>query len=150
MLKPRRVRAIDWNRHDKNINGKITHWFEIIEKELCKPDIALDNVYNMNETGIMLNMQGSAKVFVGRDDMRDYRGSRVQRTTVTAIDCVSASGESLKPMVIRPAATHRNNWTTYPTPGWQYTCSGKGYNDSKISSEWIKSVFDSQTKILGY
>jgi hypothetical protein len=137
---------MDWNRHDKNIYEKITHWFEIIEKELRKPDIVPGNVFNMDETGIMLSMQGSAKVLVGKDDMRDYRGSRVKRTTVTAIECVSASGESLKPMVIWPAATHRSNWTTYPTPGWHYACSGKGYNNSKISLEWMKRVFDPQTK----
>ncbi|KFY96253.1 hypothetical protein V500_02535 [Pseudogymnoascus sp. VKM F-4518 (FW-2643)] len=27
-LKPRRVKAMDWKRHDNNIYNKITHWFE--------------------------------------------------------------------------------------------------------------------------
>jgi DDE superfamily endonuclease len=42
--------------------------------------------------------------------------------------------------------THRSNWTTFPTPGWQYACSESGYTDSKISLEWFKRVFDPQTK----
>lgn len=29
-LKARRVRAIDWKRHEDNIHDKITHWFEVI------------------------------------------------------------------------------------------------------------------------
>ncbi|KAI0572333.1 DDE-1 domain-containing protein [Pyrenophora tritici-repentis] len=53
-----------------------------------------------------------------------------------------STNESIK----RPASTHRSNWTTYPTPGWHYGFSKNGYNDSKISLEWLKCVFDSQTR----
>jgi hypothetical protein len=49
-------------------------------------------------------------------------------------------------MIIWPATTHRSNWTTFPTPGWQYACSESGYTDSKISLEWLKRIFDPQTK----
>ena len=111
---------MDWRRHDKNIYDKITHWFEVIEKELHRPDIVPENVYNMDETGVMLSMLGSAKVLIGKDDRRDYRGARVKREMVTAIECVSAAGESLNPMVIWPAKTHRSNWTIFDTPGWYY------------------------------
>ncbi|KAK3081915.1 hypothetical protein LTS18_012382 [Coniosporium uncinatum] len=63
-LKPKKVKALDWNRHDNNIYDKITHWFEVIGKELCDPVIAPENVYNMDETGVMLSMLGSIKVLV--------------------------------------------------------------------------------------
>ena len=49
-------------------------------------------------------------------------------------------------MIIWPASTHRANWTSYPTPRWHYACSETGYTDSKISLEWLKRVFDPQTK----
>jgi hypothetical protein len=64
---------------------------------------------------------------------------------VTAIECISANGTYLEPMVIWPANTHRSNWTTYDTPGWHYACSESGYTDSKISLEWLVRVFDPQT-----
>jgi hypothetical protein len=50
-LKPKRFKVLDWNRHD-NIHHTITHWFEIIGKELHDPVIQLENVYNMDGTGI--------------------------------------------------------------------------------------------------
>jgi hypothetical protein len=78
--------------------------------------------------------------------MRDYRGARIKRTLVTAIECISADGRYLTPMIIWPATTHRSNWTTFPTPGWQYACSESGYTDSKISLEWLKRIFDPQTR----
>jgi DDE superfamily endonuclease len=49
-------------------------------------------------------------------------------------------------MIIWPASTHRSNWTTHPTPGWVYPHSETGYNDSYLSLEWMKQVFDPQTK----
>jgi Tc5 transposase DNA-binding domain len=55
-LKAKRVRAPDWHRHDKNIYPKISHWFEIIGKELSDPVILPENVYNMDETGVMLSI----------------------------------------------------------------------------------------------
>jgi len=61
----------------------------------------------------MLSMPCSVKVLVGKDDMRDYRGARVKRVTVTAIECISADGRYLNPMIIWPASTHRSNWTAY-------------------------------------
>lgn len=94
----------------------------------------------------MLSMPGSVKVLIGKDDRRDYRGARIKRTTVTAIECISADGRYLKPMIIWPATTHRSNWTIFPTPGWQYACSESGYTDSKISLEWPTQIFDPQTR----
>lgn len=88
----------------------------------------------------MPSMLGSVKVLIGKDDPRDYRGADVKREMMTAIQCISADGKSLLPMIVWPAATHRSNWTTYPTPGWYYACSQSGYTDFKISLEWIKRV----------
>lgn len=105
-----------------------------------------ENVYNMDETGVMLSMLGSAKVLVGRSDEQNSRGAGVKRTMVTAIECISADGRALLPLIIWPAATHRSNWTTHPTPGWHYALSENGYNDSKISLEWLIRVFDPQTR----
>jgi hypothetical protein len=112
-LKSKRVKALDWNRHDKNIYGKITNWFEIIGKELDDPLVLPENVYNMDETGVMLSMLSSIKVLVGKDDLRTYRGAGVKRTMVTAIECVSGDGRALLPMIIWPGTTHRSNWTMY-------------------------------------
>lgn len=108
-------RPQDWNRY--NIYDKVEYWFEIIGEELKSPAILLENVYNMDEIGIMLSMLNSVKVLVGKDDTQAYRGARVKRTMVTAVECISADGRCLNPMIIWPALTHRANWTTHPTLG---------------------------------
>ena len=67
------------------------------------------NVYNIDETGIMLSKLNSIKVLVSKNNKRGYRGARVKRTTITAIECVNTVGRYLNPMIIWPAATHRAN-----------------------------------------
>lgn len=145
-LKARRVKALDWNRHERNIYEKIVDWFMKIGPVVEDPIIRDENVWNFDETRVILSKLGSVKVLVGKDDMRDYRGAREKRTMVTAIECVSGDGRYLTPMIIWPATTHRSNWTTFRTPRWQYASSASGYTDSKISLEWLKRIFDPQTR----
>ena len=147
-LKARRVKSIDWKRHENNIYDKTVEWFQIIGKVLQDAAVLPENVYNMDETGVMLSKLGSVKVLVGKDDRRDYRGAGMKRTMVTAVECISADGRALLPLIIWPASTHRSNWTTYPTPGWHYGFSESGYHDSKISLEWLMRAFDPQTRDL--
>jgi hypothetical protein len=100
----------------------------------------------MDETGAMLSMLGCVKAPVGKDNIRTYRGAHVKRTTITAIECINVDGRYLDLMIIWPASTHRADWTTYHIPGWHYACSESVYTDSYISLEWLKRVFDPQTK----
>jgi hypothetical protein len=113
----------------------------VIRKILQDPAILAENVYNMDKTRVMLSMPSSVKVLVGKDNKRNYRGARVKQTSVTAIECISANSRYLDPMIIWPATTYRSNWTTFPTPRWQYAYSESGYTNSKISLEWLKRIF---------
>jgi len=51
VLKARKVKAVEWN--DSNIYGKVSHWFEVVGTVLEDPDVLRENVYNMDETGVM-------------------------------------------------------------------------------------------------
>jgi hypothetical protein len=102
----RRVKALDWNCYEKNIYGKIIHWSEVIKGVLQDPATLSENVYNMDETGVMLSIPGSVKVLVSKHDRRDYRSAQVKYITVTAIECISNDGRYLNPIIIWPASTH--------------------------------------------
>jgi hypothetical protein len=146
-LKTRRVKALDWARHERHIYDKVTQWFTVIGKELNNPAIMAENVYNMDETGVLLSVLNSLKVLVSKNDLRTYRGAGVKRTLVTAVECISADGRCLSPLIIWPATTHRSTWTTHSTPGWHFACSKTGYTDTQISLYWMQHVFDPMTRL---
>jgi hypothetical protein len=64
-----------WDRHDHTIYPKVTEWFSIISEELARPNVLAENVYNMDETGVLLGKLGSLKVLVGKNELRNYRGA---------------------------------------------------------------------------
>jgi len=59
-----------------------------------------ENVYNMDETGVILCMLDFVKVIVDKNDSRDYRGASVKRTMIIAIECISANDRSLLSIII--------------------------------------------------
>jgi hypothetical protein len=91
-------------------------------------------------------MPNTVTIVVSKINKRGRRGARIKRINITAIECVSADGRYLNPRIIWPASTHRANWTTHDTPGWYYVLSDKGYTDSYISLQWLKNIFDPETK----
>jgi hypothetical protein len=34
----------------------------------------------------------------------------------------------------------------FPTPEWQYACTATSYTDSYVSLQWLKRIFDPETK----
>ena len=56
-----------WNRY--NIYDKVVYWFKVIGAELHKPEFLLENVYNMDETGVMLSILNSIRVLVSKADI---------------------------------------------------------------------------------
>ena len=90
--------VLDWNRYDNY--EKVMHWFEVIGKVMQDATVQQENVYIIDETGIMLSELNSVEVLVGKDCKRGYRGARAKRTTITAIECVSAVGLSRRDHVL--------------------------------------------------
>ncbi|KAH8701010.1 hypothetical protein BGW36DRAFT_375389 [Talaromyces proteolyticus] len=84
-VRARGLKPVDCKRHDYNIRSKVEEWFSVIGPELHNPVTDPVNVYNMDETGVMLSVPNLLKVLVGKDDYRNSRGARVKRTLVTAI-----------------------------------------------------------------
>jgi hypothetical protein len=111
------VKALDWDRHDLNIRDKIKEWFNVVGSVLNDPAVLPENVYNMDETGVMLSFFNPKKVLISENDPRNYRGAGVKRTLIISIECISVDGRALWPLIIWPALIHRSNWTTYLTPG---------------------------------
>lgn len=140
----KKLRPIEWARH--NIYEKVVHWFSVIRPELHEPGILAENVYNMDETGTMLSLLTSGKYVVSGETPTKYRGTGTNRNLVTSVECISADGRCIDPLIIWPASTQRSVWTTHATPGWHFACSPTGYTTSEFVLDWYRRVFDPQTR----
>lgn len=84
-VKPVRQRVIPMERADSQIYDKIVEWFSVIAEVMASPEILPENIYNMDETGVLLGMLNSIIVLVSRNELKTYRGRGVNRTSITAI-----------------------------------------------------------------
>lgn len=71
------MKAIDWDKHDCDIYNKVIDWFAVIEKELASPAILPENTYNIDKTGVLLNVLNSLKVLVSKHELKTYKGAGV-------------------------------------------------------------------------
>lgn len=83
-------------------------WFTLMDQELHE-DIKPKNIYNMNETDILLSHLTSHKVLVSSHDLRRYCGIAVNRTLITAIKYIATDGSYLVPLIIWSFATTHSN-----------------------------------------
>lgn len=145
-LRVARLRALDWRRHEKNIYPKIVNWFDLMRVQLGEDGILPENVYNMDETGVLLSVLASSKYLVSSEMQKTHRGAGSQRTLITAVECISADGRSLPPLIIFPGVDLRSNWVCHEALGWRFACSKKGYMNSAINLEWMQTVFEPSTR----
>jgi hypothetical protein len=100
---------LDWRRHEKNIYAKTVNWFDLMRVQLEETGVMQENVYNMDETGVMLSVLGSSKYLVSAEMQKTHRGAGSKRTLITAVECISADGRSLPPLIIFPGVDLRSN-----------------------------------------
>lgn len=82
-----------------------------------------ENITTWMASGQCYTCLGFTKSLAGRKVLRDYRGAHVKRTVVAAIECISAGGMYLQPLIIWPATTHRGNCTMFAMLDWHYEFS---------------------------
>ena len=70
------------------------------------PTLRRENIYNMDETGVLLSVLTELKVLVHSAEMQKFRGVGTKHTLVTAIEYFSIDGRVLNSLVIWPAETH--------------------------------------------
>ncbi|KAL6362279.1 hypothetical protein LRP88_03552 [Fusarium phalaenopsidis] len=131
----------------ENIQGFFPHLAVPVVKEI-KPE----NRHNMDEMGIMEGL-GYNNLVLGRAEKnRTIVQNPGSTDWTTIIECISAVGKALTPLVIYKGKTVQQSW--FPEDphfldflkDWDFTCSEKGWTNNHIATLWLKKIFIPQTK----
>ena len=133
-------------------NGATT---KIIKDFFCLLDLPLikaippQNRYNMDETGI-LEGRGSNGLVLGSSKRRSIiKKQPGTRCWTTIIECISATGQALSPLVIFKGQTVQQQW--FPDEmeflaDWRFTATPKGWTNDSTALEWLQQIFIPQTR----
>lgn len=104
--------------------------------------------YNVDEVGMMEGI-GLNGLVLGRAEKKSallkQPGSRYW---ISILECISATGRVLKPLVIFKGRSVQQQWFPYNIDfleDWNFTCSEKGWTNNQIALQWLRNVFIPET-----
>ena len=149
-------RQLDTSRSEAVTVENLAPWFAevgmMVDRHRYKPE----NIYNMDETGHGIGLTQSTRVLVVRDYGAEGKGMRKSKASkatsgkqewVTTIECVSASGCALPPLVIFKADNLNTRWIPEgpEVSGWRWTTSNSGWTNDTLGFDWLEHVFEPST-----
>jgi hypothetical protein len=122
--------------------------FQSFEREKARLGIRDENVYNFDETGFRIDCQSARTVLVPIEMKTFYMADPGNRDLITSVECVSAEGWAIPPMIIIPGVIFKekhfkNNLHSLVL----LAASENGYNNDRLGYEWIQH-FDLITRIV--
>ncbi|KAG6994317.1 Linalool dehydratase/isomerase [Fusarium oxysporum f. sp. conglutinans] len=147
-LKTKLGRRTDWERVNAATPANIKRLFDVYETVDWIPP---ERRYNADEGGIMEG-QGVNGLVIGSSQESPNAvpvKTATVRTWTSIIECISAVGVVLHPLVISKAKSIQEQWFRRECLekhlGWQVTFSKNGWTSNSIALEWLEKVFLPQT-----
>jgi DDE superfamily endonuclease/Tc5 transposase-like DNA-binding protein len=126
----------------------IQAWFDRICKKVMEYGIPTEDIYNFNETRFQMSVAATAKVVTRAEHKRlPVRTQPGNRSWVSVIQGICASGWALPPMIIFEGKVHQSSWYDAGLPGdWRIAVSENGWTNDELGLFWLKNVFHEHTQ----
>lgn len=111
-------------------------------------DFPPEDIHNMDESGFMEGSQAKRKVYGAAELPQLFTRTDGSRRSTTVIECVSAAGGFIDPLIIFKGATVQQQWFSNDVSligGAKFTCSNKGFITGAIMVKWLEELFNPQT-----
>ncbi|KAF2003748.1 CENP-B protein, partial [Amniculicola lignicola CBS 123094] len=102
------------------------------------------DTYNMDETGCRIGVATSQYVYTRRG-RQVFIPNANNRELVTLVECISADGASITPMVIVKAQSVMEHWISDLPDDYLISVSDSGYTNDSLALDWLKH-FEKMTR----
>lgn len=123
--------------------------FDVLGSMIKTFQILLRNIYNMDEKGLQMGKSARVKVICMRGRRSPPLMNDGNKELITVVETVSADGTALPPMIILKCKTHQAQWHSYLTEEDKntiFSTSTKGWTNQKLGVDYLKLLFQPQTK----
>jgi DDE superfamily endonuclease/Tc5 transposase DNA-binding domain/helix-turn-helix, Psq domain len=140
-------RQLESNRAKEATSEKIQAWFDAFQTRHTERKYELADIYNMDETGFAVGGTQSTRIIVDSTQKSNWKVTAGKQEWITVLECVSAAGEALPPMIIFKAQNTNSAWVPKDTPrNWQFSTSTSGWTSNSHGFEWLRTVFEPESK----
>ena len=108
-------------------------YFDLLKDVLEENDLidSPGQIYNVDETGMPLDHR-PPKIVTKKGQKKVRYHTSGNKSQITVIGCVSASGHAIPPFVIFDSKSLNKEWTKGEVNGTTYGMSNKGWVDSEL------------------
>ena len=101
----------------------------------------------MDESGFAIGTSQTSRALVNARELSRWKAIPSRQEWVTTIECISASGTALPPLLISKAKHTNSSWIPKGTPtDWHFTTSNSGWTSDSHGYEWLTQVFEPATR----
>ncbi len=105
-----RTKVLERLRADSTITELLQHWFSLYHEITTQPDMFPELLWSKDESRIQLGVQHTAAFIIDSDVHNRIRKSSQNCESCIVIDCISATGTVLLPIIILGTITNQTKW----------------------------------------
>lgn len=140
------TRQIESARYNATNVEVLKTWFDAVTELCIEHQYELQHIYNMDESGFAIGASQSSRALVNIRERSSWKVVRARQEWITAIECVSASGRALPPLLIFKAKYTNTAWIPpRAPPDWRFSTSQSGWTSDSHAYEWLTTVFQPAT-----
>lgn len=141
------TRKIDGARHKAVSMETVKTWFEAVTELCLQHQYTPDRIYNMDESGFAVGESQSSRALVNIRERSSWKVISGRQEWITAIECISADGSALPPLLIFKAKHTNTGWVPTQAPqDWCFSTSNSGWTSDSHAYEWLTTVFEPLTR----
>ncbi|KAI1507588.1 transposase tan1 [Pyrenophora tritici-repentis] len=143
-------RSIDTLRAEAASPAQILAFLELFYRTRIELNIRVEDIWNMNETGIALGVCTNSQVVARAGKRKAYVKTPGDHEWVSILETISATGQKLRCIVIFKGQSLQTTWfPSSSVPDWLYTTSKNGWTSHEIGIEWLRCIFIPDTQPHG-
>ena len=145
-IKTKRARKVDSLRVTAATTQVLKDWFPLFNLPAVRA-VKLANRWNVDEAGIAEGAGTNGLIVGSRFTNAIAQKKPGSRTWISFIECISAEGQALDPLVIYKGVNVQQQW--FPTVisdleqyrTWSFTSTPKGWTTNATGLEWLLKIF---------
>jgi hypothetical protein len=127
----------------------IGRFFERLLQHITEYGIAIEDIYNFDETGFAMGIGVTAKFICSSN--RTGKPSLIQpgnREWVTVVECVGSTDKVVPPLIIFKSGSNQAEWFKHPILplDWSITHSPNGWMSDELGLQWLEKIFEPNTR----
>jgi hypothetical protein len=141
------TRQIESARYTALNNTTVQGWFDAVTDLYIQYRYPPERIYNMDESGFAVGASQSSRALVNIREKSSWKVIKGRQEWITAIECVSAAGIAIPPLLIFKAEHTNTSWIPAGAPlDWRFSTSNSGWTSNSHAFEWIRTVFEPYTR----